>query len=105
MKGQIFENFVFLELFKSFANIGEIPPLYFWRDKTGHEIDFIIDDGKKLIPIEAKSGETVTSSFYDGLKFFKNLGGKDISKTGVLVHGGNALYKRNEISTIPWYCI
>ncbi|MCL4428930.1 MAG: ATP-binding protein [Deltaproteobacteria bacterium] len=105
MKGQIFENFVFLELFKSFANIGEISPLYFWRDKTGHEIDFIIDGGKKLIPIEAKSGETIAGSFYDGLKFFKNLGGKDVSKTGVLIHGGNALYKRNEISTIPWHCI
>ncbi|MDA8158615.1 MAG: ATP-binding protein [Deltaproteobacteria bacterium] len=106
MKGQIFENFVFLEFYKFFANIGEIPPLYFWRDRTGHEIDFIIDTGKKLIPVEAKSGETVANSFFDGLNYFKSLD-KDanISKTGILINGGDVFYIRNGNLAMPWYYI
>jgi predicted AAA+ superfamily ATPase len=106
MRGQIFENFVFLEFYKFFANIGEIPPLYFWRDKTGHEIDFIIDTGKKLIPVEAKSGETIVNSFFDGLDYFKSLDkNASISKTGILINGGDAFYMRNGNLALPWYCI
>ena len=106
MRGQIFENFVFLEFYKFFANIGEIPPLYFWRDRTGHEIDFIIDTGKKLIPVEAKSGETIVNYFFDGLNYFKSLD-KDanISKTGILINGGDAFYIRNGNLALPWYYI
>ena len=106
MRGQIFENFVFLEFYKFFANIGEIPPLFFWRDRTGHEIDFIIDAGKKLIPVEAKSGETVVNSFFDGLNYFKSLDkGANISKTGILINGGDAFYIRNGNLALPWYYI
>ncbi len=106
MKGQIFENFVFLEFYKFFANIGEIPPLFFWRDRTGHEIDFIIDAGKKLIPVEAKSGETVVNSFFDGLNYFKSLDkGANISKTGILINGGDVFYIRNGNLALPWYYI
>ncbi len=106
MRGQIFENFVFLEFYKFFANIGEIPPLYFWRDRTGHEIDFIIDTGKKLIPVEAKSGETIVNSFFDGLNYFKSLDkNANISKTGILINGGDAFYIRNGNLALPWYYI
>ena len=106
MKGQIFENFVFLEFYKFFANIGEIPPLYFWRDRTGHEIDFIIDTGKKLIPVEAKSGETIVNYFFDGLNYFKSLDkDENISKTGILINGGDAFYIRNGNLALPWYYI
>ena len=37
--------------------------LFFWRDKTGHEIDIIIDESGLLLPIEIKSGQTVHSEF------------------------------------------
>jgi hypothetical protein len=106
MKGQIFENFVFLEFYKFFANMGEIPPLYFWRDRTGHEIDFIIDTGNKLIPVEAKSGETIVNSFFDGLNYFKSLDkNAGVSKTGILINGGDAFYIRSGNLSLPWYFI
>ena len=67
MKGAIFENFVFSEIYKAFAHRGELPPLYFWRDRTGHEVDIVIDTGKRLVPVEIKSAETIDSSFSTGL--------------------------------------
>lgn len=102
MKGGIFETFVMSELYKAFVHRGEIPPLYFWRDRTGHEVDIVIDTGKNLIPIEVKSGETVDNSLFDGLRYFTSLG-TPASKTGVLTHGGEARYQRENFIVRPWY--
>ena len=102
MKGAIFETFVIAELYKSFVHTGEAPPLYFWRDRTGHEVDVVIDTGKKLIPVEIKSGETVNSSFFDGLRYYISLGAP-AAKRGILIHGGEALYQREIFIVRPWY--
>jgi predicted AAA+ superfamily ATPase len=102
MKGAIFETFAVSEIYKAFAHRGEIPPLYFWRDRTGHEVDVIIDTGKKLIPIEIKSGETITGSSFDGLRYFTSLG-SPASNTGVLIHGGEARYEREHFVVRPWF--
>lgn len=102
MKGAVFETFAVSELYKAFTNRGETPPLYFWRDRTGHEVDIIIDAGKMLIPVEIKSGETVAASFFDGLKYFTSLGAP-AATTGVVIHGGDAMYKRDGFTVRPWY--
>jgi len=46
------ESFVVSELHKASANRGQPAPLYFWKDKTGHEIDILLDLGSRLLPIE-----------------------------------------------------
>lgn len=102
MKGAIFENFVFSEIYKAFAHRGELPPLYFWRDRTGHEVDIVIDTGKRLVPVEIKSSETIDSSFFDGLRYYSSLG-VPVSKTGVLAYGGDALYQRENFTVRPWF--
>ena len=56
LRGAVFESFVVSELVKSFAAIRRDPPLYFWRDATGHEIDVLIDVGGRIVPVEVKSG-------------------------------------------------
>lgn len=103
MKGAIFETFIVSELYKAFTNRGEMPPLYFWRDMTGHEVDIVIDSGKELIPVEIKSGETINDSFFDGLRYFMSLGAPAAS-AGAVIHGGEAMYKRDRFAVRPWYC-
>lgn len=102
MRGAIFESFVVSELYKAFSHRGEIPPLYFWRDRTGHEVDIVIDTGKRLIPVEIKSGETLSEPLFDGLKYYLMLG-QNVAKTGVLVYAGDKHYKRNGIMVKTWY--
>jgi uncharacterized protein len=102
LKGPIFETFVLAELYKAFVHQGETPPLYYWRDKTGHEVDFLLDAGKSLIPVEAKSGETISQSSLDGLRYFRALG-PPASKKGALVYGGEAGYERDGFAVRPWY--
>ena len=48
--GQLFENFVFLEL-KNKVSLGHI---YFYRTLNKTEIDFVIEDSGQLILIETK---------------------------------------------------
>lgn len=55
MSGSFFENYVIVEILKSFYNSGELrPPVYFYRDKEQKEIDLIIEQNGKLYPIEIK---------------------------------------------------
>jgi len=50
--GFLFENFVFLSLRTrtTFAS----KKLHFWRTKDKAEVDFVLESGKKIIPMEAK---------------------------------------------------
>jgi predicted AAA+ superfamily ATPase len=105
LRGAIFETFVVAELYKAFYHTGERPPLYFWRDRTGHEVDVVIDHGTGLIPVEIKSGETVSSSFFDGLRYFTALR-PSVMQTGILIYGGDQSYRREDFLIRPWYrCI
>ena len=102
LRGAIFETYVVSELFKAFAHRGETSPLYFWRDRTGHEVDVLIDTGKELIPIEIKSGRTISGSFFDGLRYFMALG-SPAAHSGVLIHGGDDRYERENFIVLPWF--
>ncbi len=102
LRGAVFETYVVSELFKAFAHRGETPPLYFWRDRTGHEVDLLIDAGKKLIPIEIKSGATVNNSFFNGLRYYMALG-EAVAQPGILIHGGDDLYARENFVVLPWF--
>jgi hypothetical protein len=58
MAGAIFETFVFGELVKSYTHRLKTPPLYFFRDKDGREVDFLLERDGALHPIEAKLAAT-----------------------------------------------
>lgn len=100
LKGHIFENFIISDILKQFYNKGQKPKMYFWRDKTGNEIDCIIEKGLELFPIEIKSAETIHSDFFSGLKYWGKLTQSD--KNGILVYGGNESYVRSNINVVNW---
>ena len=90
------------ELVKAFAAQGRTPPLFFWRDATGHEIDILIDAGDRLIPVEVKSGRTVTPDATEQLAWWTALPGNP-NRSGVLVHGGDADYTLRGFRVAPWF--
>lgn len=73
MAGAIFETAVFGELYRGFMNAGETPAIFFWRTAAGHEVDFVIERGRRLIPIEAKLTKTTTPGMAAGLDEFRRL--------------------------------
>ncbi len=99
LRGPIFETFVVSELRKVFLHQGERPPLRFWRDARGREVDVVIDRGGALVPFEIKAGQTVAADFFGGLDYFTQLSGAD---GGVLVYGGDDSYLRRGHLVCSW---
>ena len=102
LRGAIFETFVVSEMRKLFLNHGQRPPLYFWRDSNGREVDILVDLGQRRIPIEVKSSETVAGDFLKGLDRYINLSG---DPWGVLVYGGQESYQRRGHWVRPWHSL
>ncbi len=100
-RGAVFESFVTAELLKAFAHRGRRPPLYFWRDSTGHEIDFLMERDSRLLAVEAKSGETVPRSFFDSLEWWRRLV-KDTDTPALLLHGGEESFTYRGMFARPW---
>lgn len=101
LRGAIFETYVVSEIAKFFANRGIPQNFYFWRDKSGLEVDLLIDNGDQLTPIEIKSGLTVTSDFFKNLDAFQKLAPK-LTGLPSLIYGGNESYAREHYQIISF---
>jgi predicted AAA+ superfamily ATPase len=102
MGGQIFETAVLAEIVKTFRNRGEDPKVYFWRTSAGVEVDFIIDLGAKLIPIEVKLSATPIPSMASGIVSF-NKDFRKKSSQGYVIHPGDILLPLGEkVTAIPF---
>ena len=56
------------EVAKTFRHHRREPPLFFWRDPTGHEVDLLVDESSNLHPVEMKSGQTMDSGSAAGIR-------------------------------------
>lgn len=74
--GGLFEAAVYGQLLRLFQHRGERPPIHFWRTSAGHEVDFIIDDGQRLIPVEAKLTATPRPRHAEAIERFQTLFGE-----------------------------
>jgi uncharacterized protein len=100
-KGALFENLVVSELLKERFNAGDGDNLFYWRDKTGNEVDIIAENEGKLTAIELKAGETINNDFFKGLNYFSALETPNTEK--FVVYGGNQIQDRsNGISVKSW---
>lgn len=70
--GHLFEQFVGLELIR-WARLQEIKPtVHFWRDSSGPEVDWVLNNNGHLLPIEVKWTETPSTRDAKHLEVFLN---------------------------------
>lgn len=100
-RGALFETWVISELLKARYNAGEASNLCFWRDRSGHEVDLLIDHGTHLSPLEIKSGQTINRDYFKGLDFWRKLAGKPAGRAW-LVYGGDTRQTRSGGTILPW---
>ena len=100
-KGSLFESFIISEIIKQKFNKGKTNNCYFWRDKNGHEIDCLIDNGDLLSPLEIKSGRTITKEYFKGLNYFSNLAHNQTSHP-YIIFGGDNNQSRTNTDIISW---
>jgi predicted AAA+ superfamily ATPase len=97
-KGPVFENLIVADKIKQKENLGLATEYFFWRDKTGNEIDLLEDNHKSLRIIELKSGETINPNFWKTLHYFEKIHGLPLEKQ--VIYGGKEEQIRSEGLTI-----
>lgn len=93
LRGQLFENMVIADLLKKRFNRGQDNRLCFFRDSTGNEVDLLYPDGPDFLPVEVKSGKTISTDAFKGLRTFAAIR-SDRGPPGLIVHGGSAIQRR-----------
>jgi predicted AAA+ superfamily ATPase len=101
MKGALFENLIINEFIKHNFNRGEYRLPYFWQDSRGKEIDCLLVDGEKVVPIEIKSGKTISNSYFDNLEYWHQLAATPKAQ-GYVVYGGDQSLQTGAGSFVSW---
>lgn len=101
LRGALFETWVVSEYLKARWNRGLPSNLSFWRDRSGREVDLVIDKGVKLRPVEIKSGATVSRDAFRGLERWCELAGTEATKP-TLIYGGTEARVQRDIEVLPW---
>jgi predicted AAA+ superfamily ATPase len=105
MGGALFENAVFAELYRGFVHRGEMPRIFFWRTADGHEVDFILELGTRLIPIESKLSATPTPALAANLAEFAALFSKQVGPCYLICLTGQPLRLTPETTALPFAAI
>jgi predicted AAA+ superfamily ATPase len=101
MKGSLFENLIINEFIKRNFNRGENRQPYFWQDNHGKEIDCLLVNGERVTPIEVKSGKTMSTSYFDNLKYWRPLAVLPEDE-GYVVYGGVQSMQTSAGAFISW---
>lgn len=96
LRGGLYENFVILEVLKSFYNRGIRPDLYFYRDSHGNEVDLVIRRKRRLTPVEIKSSATFTNTFLKGIRRFREVA-KTPCDEGYVFYSGEEKYHLEDV--------
>lgn len=100
-RGNLFESFVISEIIKNDYNKGFSPNIYFWRDKSGHEIDCLYENKKKKYAIEIKSAKTVNTNFFNNLDYIQKIS-KNTFDNPILIYGGTEKQIRKNGFVLGW---
>ncbi|MBW2064425.1 MAG: DUF4143 domain-containing protein [Deltaproteobacteria bacterium] len=88
MGGVIMETAVVSGIVKALTHRGIRPQVFFWRTIAGTEIDFVVESGGRLVPIEVKLSATPRPAVASAIKTFqKDFGDK--AMPGYVVHPGD----------------
>lgn len=77
--------------------------LGYWRTSIGEEVDFVIESGGKLLPVEVKATARPRLGDVAHLRTFRAEYGKK-SRVGLLLHTGNTLeWLAPDVLAAPWW--
>lgn len=77
--------------------------VYFWRDRSGREVDFVLEKDGVLVALEIKASRQVTPSDADGIAAFRqSLGKGQRFRCGAVLHAGSARSLGQALWALPW---
>lgn len=101
--GAHFENLVLGDLLAWRDARLERAELAYWRTANGEEVDFVIETGGRLLPIEIKAGPRPRMGDAAHLRTFRAEYGKR-ARAGLLLHTGSTLeWITPDVLAVPWW--
>ena len=86
--GAIMETAVLSEIVKSATHQGLVPRVFFWRTRTGTEVDIVVETDGKLVPIEVKPSTTPRPGMATSIRTLQKDFGPE-AVPGYVVHPGD----------------
>jgi predicted AAA+ superfamily ATPase len=77
--------------------------VFYWRTSTGEEVDFVIENGDKLLPIEIKASARPTTSDIRALQSFRSEYGRRCAGALLLHTGDRTEWLAQGILAAPWW--
>lgn len=75
----------------------------YWRTASGEEVDFVIEAGDRLLPVEIKASTRPRLADAVHLRSFRAEYGKR-ARAGLLLHGGQTLgWLAPDVLAAPWW--
>ena len=79
--------------------------VFYWRTSTGEEVDFVVETGDRLLPIEVKATERPRLRDVAHLRAFRAEYG-DKARAGLLLHTGATLeWLAPDVLAAPWWSV
>lgn len=100
MAGALFETFIIGEVIKKFINQGRETPIFYLRDKEGHEVDLVIEENG-LNLAEIKVSAKVSPDHYKNLNYFASKTNTVTSKSVISLIKG-AMTVEGGIHYVPY---
>jgi predicted AAA+ superfamily ATPase len=102
MAGALFETAVLSELYRTMAHRGEEPRIYFFRTSAGQEVDFLVEVGGRLVPVEAKLSATPTPRMAAPIESLRQELGREVRPGYVFHPGGIELPLSPHVRALPF---
>jgi len=93
--GNLVENIIFNHLKKKYEKI------FFWKDKQGNEVDFIVEDRNKILPIEVKFKKDIGKNDIKCLLKFCNIAGVKKATLITRYEENKKVFDNIEIDFVP----
>ena len=107
LRGAAFETWVVSEVLKARRHRAEPADLLFYRDAKGLEVDLLIQRGHEWAGVEARSAQTATPEFWEGLAkldvLLRGRGSALCERT--VVYGGEDQIQRSDVRVLPWHAV
>lgn len=103
--GAHLENLVLTDLLAWRDARVDRPEVFYWRTSNGEEVDFVIEHGDTLLPIEVKAASKATTADTKNLHVFRDDYGRR-ARAGLVLHTGESIeWLAPGILACPWWRI
>jgi predicted AAA+ superfamily ATPase len=102
-RGEHLENIVAHDLMVWRQTQTPAPQILYWRTTTGREVDFVIESGQTLLPIEVKATTSPSSGDLANMLAFMEEYGDSVTGGLLLYSGEETFWIAKNVLAAPWW--